>query len=185
MIIALQKKQENITEYILYMWQIEDLIRACKFDMELINENIISRFDVEPPIREKIEEWYENIVNEMLVRGLQKTGHLDEVYEILNELTHLHITLTNVLQNKEYQDLVTAAAPSIRDIQRKAPRTYSDVEACLNGLYGVLLLRLQNKEISEDTLQAVNNFNTMLAKLAWWYKEMKAGRLNLPRQNQN
>ena len=30
MIIARQKKQENIAEYLLYMWQIEDIIRAFR-----------------------------------------------------------------------------------------------------------------------------------------------------------
>lgn len=29
MITASQKRKENIAEYLLYMWQIEDLIRAC------------------------------------------------------------------------------------------------------------------------------------------------------------
>ena len=32
MIIARQKRKENIAEYLLYMWQVEDLIRANKFD---------------------------------------------------------------------------------------------------------------------------------------------------------
>ena len=34
MIIARQKRKENIAEYLLYMWQVEDLIRANKFDMD-------------------------------------------------------------------------------------------------------------------------------------------------------
>lgn len=34
MYISQQLKQQNIAEYLLYMWQIEDLIRANGFDME-------------------------------------------------------------------------------------------------------------------------------------------------------
>ena len=34
MIIAKQKRKENISEYLLYMWQVEDLIRANHLDME-------------------------------------------------------------------------------------------------------------------------------------------------------
>ena len=34
MIIASQKKKENIAEYLLYMWQIEDIIRAYGLDID-------------------------------------------------------------------------------------------------------------------------------------------------------
>ena len=38
MIIASQKKKENIAEYLLYMWQIEDLIRVYKLDIDAIQK---------------------------------------------------------------------------------------------------------------------------------------------------
>lgn len=41
MIIASQKRKENIAEYLLYMWQIEDMIRANGLDMDKITANII------------------------------------------------------------------------------------------------------------------------------------------------
>ena len=34
--IALAKRRENIAEYILYLWQIEDLLRALQFSPEAI-----------------------------------------------------------------------------------------------------------------------------------------------------
>ena len=36
MLVAQQKLQENIAEYILYMYQIEDVVRAYNFDIEEI-----------------------------------------------------------------------------------------------------------------------------------------------------
>ena len=42
MIIASKKRKENIAEYILYMWQIEDMIRANDFDISKIRRNIKS-----------------------------------------------------------------------------------------------------------------------------------------------
>lgn len=41
MIIASQKKKENIAEYLLYMWQIEDIIRAYGLDIDQIQKHII------------------------------------------------------------------------------------------------------------------------------------------------
>jgi hypothetical protein len=52
MFIATQKKKENIAEYVLYMWQIEDIIRAYKFDIEAIKANIIAAFKL-PQDQEK------------------------------------------------------------------------------------------------------------------------------------
>ena len=36
MLIAKQKRQENIAEYVLYMWQLEDMLRACNFDVDVL-----------------------------------------------------------------------------------------------------------------------------------------------------
>lgn len=41
--IASQKRKENIAEYLLYMWQIEDIIRANGLDMDRIRHNVIDR----------------------------------------------------------------------------------------------------------------------------------------------
>ena len=47
MIIASQKRKENIAEYLIYMWQIEDIIRANNLDIERIKENVIDRFNLD------------------------------------------------------------------------------------------------------------------------------------------
>lgn len=41
MILAQQKQQENIAEYLLYMYQIEDIIRAFQFDLETIVQHTV------------------------------------------------------------------------------------------------------------------------------------------------
>ena len=43
MIVAKQKRKENIAEYLLYMWQVEDLIRANQFDIDSIRRNVIAQ----------------------------------------------------------------------------------------------------------------------------------------------
>ena len=37
MIIAQQKRKENIAEYLLYLWQVEDLLRACHLDIDTVD----------------------------------------------------------------------------------------------------------------------------------------------------
>lgn len=46
MYIAQQLKEKNIAEYLLYMWQIEDMVRANGLDMEKIKANIIDRYGI-------------------------------------------------------------------------------------------------------------------------------------------
>ena len=47
MIIAEKLRNSNRAEYLLYMWQVEDLIRAYNCDMERINKEYLSRFQLD------------------------------------------------------------------------------------------------------------------------------------------
>ena len=44
MFISKQLKQQNIAEYLIYMWQVEDLIRAYGCDLNRIREQLVPRF---------------------------------------------------------------------------------------------------------------------------------------------
>ena len=44
MFVSRQLKEKNIAEYLIYMWQIEDLIRANGCDMEKIKSTIIAPY---------------------------------------------------------------------------------------------------------------------------------------------
>ena len=45
MFIAKSIKQKSIVEYLLYMWQMEDLIRAYDCSLTRIRKEYIDRFD--------------------------------------------------------------------------------------------------------------------------------------------
>ena len=54
--IARQLKEKNIAEYLIYMWQEEDLIRANHGELEEIEANVIARYpeDQRPALRESV-----------------------------------------------------------------------------------------------------------------------------------
>ncbi len=56
MLIAEQKRKENIAEFILYIWQLEDILRAYNFDIETINEHIIKRFNQPESVQLQIRQ---------------------------------------------------------------------------------------------------------------------------------
>ncbi|MDE7156204.1 MAG: DUF4924 family protein, partial [Muribaculaceae bacterium] len=71
MYIASQKRKDNIAEYILYMWQIEDIIRANSLDIEKIKENVIDKFtDLNDDQRREMTEWYESLIDMMRAEGV-------------------------------------------------------------------------------------------------------------------
>lgn len=54
------KRKENIAEYLLYMWQVEDLIRANNFDMDSIRRTVVDRYDQPDDIKEEIANGMRN-----------------------------------------------------------------------------------------------------------------------------
>ena len=72
MIIAQQKRKENIAEYLLYLWQVEDLLRACHLDIDTVDKAVISRYDVDEGTRHEIREWYESLIKMMELENVRE-----------------------------------------------------------------------------------------------------------------
>ena len=58
MYIAQQKRRENIAEYILYLWQLEDLLRALKFSPEAIYTSLVQNSDYDEQTKQQVFMWY-------------------------------------------------------------------------------------------------------------------------------
>ena len=180
MIVAREKKQENIIEYILYMFQIEDLIRAYNLDPDQIEKNVIVKYQQEADVLSEIKEWYRNHIIMMIQEKKQKKGHLVYIENLISDLEDFHVFLLKKLRNEEYLKLYQQALPAIQDLKLKLEdQRIPDVKACLNGLYGYLLLKLQKKEISKPTKDAVDKISQMLAYLSEKQKQVDAGELEL------
>ena len=63
--IAKQKLNENIAEYILYMYQIEDVIRAYQFDVDAIIERYVEPQMPDSSFINQYRSWYKDLVNQM------------------------------------------------------------------------------------------------------------------------
>lgn len=172
MIIARKKRKENIAEYILYMWQIEDIIRANNLDITKIENNIIEKFDQSTEVKKQIKEWYESLIEMMVTETIQTKGHLQINKNSLSLLTDFHKEFLLDSQETVYQNSFYNSMPYIHELRQKnKEKDLSDIEICLNLMYGILLLRVQKKEISESTLQAVQVVSRFLAILSKKFKE--------------
>lgn len=175
MLIAREKKKTNIAEYILYMWQVEDILRALGLDMEQVDRHVVARFQADESTRKEIYDWYDNLIAMMREEKVAEKGHIQALKNTLDELTELHFYLLHHEHDPRYQQLVTMAAGNLIEFRGKAgvDHSVSDVELALNALYGHLMLRLQKKEINAETRLAMESFGKMIAYLSARYKKMQ------------
>ncbi len=174
--IAEQKLKENIAEYILYMYQIEDVIRAYQFDLNVIIENYVKPQLPDDSFLSMYSKWYEDLIYKMQSQKILKSGHLFEVNEVMVEISYLHSTLLNVVNDEKYKVLFEAALPNIEEFKDKSNlKDKNQIEIAFHALYMKLLLRLQKKEISAESEEAFDSMRILLAYLANAYRKMKSG----------
>jgi len=177
MIVSEKKKRENIAEYVIYMWQLEDIVRAHGHDAGSVYRFIMGEAQVDPQLGESILKWYQDICNR--VSKLSKGAHLEEVSETLQELSLLHGMLLTTIMDADYLKIFENARSAIEELKERAgTRAVGDVEACFNGMYGIFLLDIQKKEISKATKDAIIPIRELLKALSQKYTEMKKGELN-------
>lgn len=182
MFAAIFKKNENIAEYLLYMWQIEDIIRANNLDIDLIQKNILDKYTSYPATEiQKMREWYESLIDMMRSEGIESSGHLQMNKNTVGELADLSKRLIANPKYSAFANQYYATLPLIVELRAKAnpDNTPGEIEACFNALYGILLLRLQNKEISSQTQAAVSQISKFLGTLAAYYKKEANNELEL------
>lgn len=181
MIIAQEKRKTNIAEFILYMWQVEDLIRASKFNFSHIDKIVISKFSLPDETLNEIRTWYTNLITLMIDENIQERGHMSFLTNLIRELNDLHLRLLHSADEKKYQEIYQIASENIKSFKQKSPETYSsEIEVCLTGLYGYLMLRLQQSEISVETKAAMTSFSNLLAALSTRFREIEEGLKELP-----
>ena len=179
MLVAQQKQQENIAEYILYMYQIEYVIRAYRFDLEEIMEHYVRPQLPDESFLPQYRRWYTSLINEMQSAKIEKIGHLPSLSEVMIELSYLHTTLLSATKDPKYIGIFDIASVNIAEFKEKSNlKEKNDVEIAFHAMYMKLLLRLQKKEISAETEEAFDSMRIMLAYLSRGYHKMKAGDLD-------
>ena len=178
MIISEKLRSTNRAEYILYMWQVEDLLRAYNFDVERLTKEYISQFKLSDEEKQKMAQWYADLSQMMLSEGLRTKGHLQIIKNTLSELEELHNKLLQSEKFPYYRQMYYKVLPYIVELRSKTgtqkgsgveQNESTELETLFNALYGTLLLRLQHKEISAQTTQATGDISTFLGQLSDYY----------------
>lgn len=176
MYIAQELRKKNIAEYLLYMWQIEDLIRAYGCSLARINKEYVSKFEYTDDQKEEMIDWYGNLIRMMNLEGKRESGHLQINAIIIQELNELHNNLLQSTKFPFYNAEYYKVLPFIVELRNKGDKDINEIETCMNALYGTMMLRLQNKTISPDTEHAIKEISTFIGMLNDYYiKDKKEG----------
>ena len=171
MLTASAKKRENIAEYLLYMWQIEDLIRAFGLDTDRIQSEIIDKYSgLDESQRRQMRDWYDSLVDMMRREDVAKSGHLQLNKNVLTQLVELHSALLKDPRFPEYTKKFYEALPYIVELRSKAGEDRKgEIETCFNALYGMLMLRLKKREVSAETMDAISKISSFIALLSHYF----------------
>jgi hypothetical protein len=86
------------------------------------------------------------------------------------ELAQLHWDLLKT--DKTYFETYSKAKPFILEaiVQADGVDLGNEIQICLNGIYGLLLLRLLDKDVSNEQLKSAEAFGEVLSLLNWSYQ---------------
>ena len=147
-------KKDNIAEYILQTWQMEDLVRAFQND-EALEQNAYLR----------------DLKDMMRAEGVLERGHVQLAQIAVSEMDELHSRLYD--EEATYRAAWLQLLPSINILKAKTDDpTQSDMQMCLTFLYEIMLLRLQKKPISPETTAVQESVSRLLSVLAATYKDL-------------
>ena len=169
MFIAQELRKKSIAEYLLYMWQMEDLIRAYGCSLARIRREYIDRFDYTDEQKDEETDWFGNLIRMMNEEGRRQEGHLQINKIIVKDLADLHNQLMLSGKFPFYNAEYYKVLPFIVELRNKGDKEVNEIENGLDALYGVMLLRLQQKPVSDETESAIKEITTFIGMLSDYY----------------
>lgn len=193
MLIAKELRKKSIAEYLLYMWQIEDIIRAYQCSLTKIRREYIDKFDYTDVQKDEEEDWFGDLIRMMNQEGCRESGHLQINKVVMQSLNVLHAQLLASSKFPFYSAEYYRVLPFIVELRGKTKQVadrmarknepnlkeiaanlgHSEIETCFDLLYGVMMLRLQKKEISHETEVALKEITTLIGMLSDYYLKDK------------
>ncbi len=182
MYIAKQKRKENIAEYILYIWQLEDLFRALLFnDQAIWNSLVEPQEQLDAQQKEQTYFWYLDLVNLLKSEGKTATGHIEHTIHLISDLNDLHLQLLKLPSGASYAVRYASTSGEIAKLRGLLEdRGASDIEVCFRALYSVVLLRIKDKEGAQEHINDVLEVvSPLIAHLTSIYHAIEKGEFDL------
>ena len=84
-------------------------------------------------------------------------------------------------------ELYDAAKPALKELTVKTvgQNLINQIDVAVHGVYGLLVLRLKQKEVGSETEAAMTKITSFLAYLAVQFHKLEKGELSLAKEQEN
>ena len=183
--IALAKRRENIAEYILYLWQIEDLLRALQFSPEAIYSQLIAPRGIEEGQRHNYLLWYMDIANLLHQEGKDEKGHLEHTLHLIGDLHDLHLQLMKLPAGAHYRQTYARLEPLLPRLREVMGNPgMSDTELCFRALYATMLYRIKGEGDKSAVADTIEFISPVIGELAAMHGKVERGEIDLFKQSE-
>lgn len=179
--IARAKRRENIAEYILYLWQLEDLLRALQFSPEAIYSQLIApRHDIAEEQKHLFLVWYMELVNLLRQEGKEEKGHLEHTLHLIADLHDLHLRLLRLPAGEHYRRTWARLEPELPRLRGIVGNPgMSDTELLFRALYAAMLYRIRGEGERSAVADTLELISPVVAELADLYGRVERGEIDL------
>lgn len=179
--IAQSKRKENIAEYILYLWQLEDLLRALQFSPEAIYSQLVAPRELPDDRKLVFLQWYMEIADLLRKEGKEQSGHLDHTLHLIGDLHNLHLQLLRNPVGEHYRATFARLKPELPKLRAMLRNDeMSDTEIEFRALYAAMLYRIKGDAKRDsaigDTIELVS---PAIGELAAMYGKVERGEIDL------
>ena len=162
------------------MWQVEDLLRANELSLDKVKRNIVEPYALPDEESGELLQWYADLLDMMHQEGVKEKGHLQINKNIIINMCDLHLRLLKSSKVPFYSAAYYKALPFIVEFRTKSEgREKNELENCFDALYMVWMMKLQRREINEETLKATAEISKFISMLSLYFKEDEEGKLDL------
>ena len=180
MLVSRELRKKNIAEYLLYMWQVEDLLRANELSLDKVKTNIVEPYALPDEESGELLQWYADLIDMMHQEGVKESGHLQINKNIIISLADLHGRLLHSPKVPFYSAAYYKALPFVVEFRTKSEgREKNELENCFDALYRVWMMKLQGRAINEETLKATAEISKFISMLSLDFQEDEEGKLDL------
>lgn len=180
MLIAKQKRKENIAEYILYLWQLEDIFRALNFNADEIYRKLIEPQEITDDQKQEILFWYIDLINLIQTEAKSHHGHIQHTEHLINDLYDLHKQLLQQSPEGKYAALWSKVGPEMPKLKAALDDSQmNDIEVCFRALYSVILCKLKGTEQSAYITDVLETIAPAIAYLTSIYHKAERGEIDM------
>ena len=115
-------------------------------------------------------EWYEGLCRMMREEGKEEKGHVQVILGTIMLMADRHAELLQDPKQPFYSAAYYKALPYIVELRAcSGAQEKNEIENCLDALYGATVLKMQGRELSDDTRKALQPITHLLEMLSTLY----------------